>query len=123
MKNSTRILGVGSLTAAVLTALSAFAAGHANRTAPTVSSLGAQAATATRGAAPVSGRKVLPERLAKQTSFDRFIVKYKSGAAASRSAGALTNAVNAAAMRAGVAGLATQANGTRTALSLQYVRK
>jgi serine protease len=126
MKNSTRILGVGSLTAAVLTALSALAAGHASRTASTASSLAAQTTTGAARAlsAPVSGRKVLAGKLAKQASFDRFIVKYRTGAAASRSTGLLLDAVNAAAMRAGVAGLATtQANGTRTALGLQHVRK
>ncbi|WP_460727271.1 S8 family peptidase [Lysobacter rhizosphaerae] len=80
-------------------------------------------ATSAASTAPRSGRIVLPGKLVKQGSFDRFIVKYRTGAAASRSTGTLLNTVNAAAMRAGVAGLAIQANGTRTALGLQHVRK
>jgi serine protease len=124
MKSRTRILGVGALTAAVFTALSAFAAVYSNRTAPIASPLTAQAANAPTGAAsPVSGRKVLPERLAQQTRFDRFIVKYKSGATASRNVDILMGEVNAAATRAGVAGLAIQANGARSALRLEHVRK
>ncbi|GAB3349469.1 S8 family peptidase [Lysobacter tyrosinilyticus] len=125
MNNRTRITGASSLSAAVLAALSALAAGSAVSTTAMASSLVQPMAGSSLSAfaAGVGGRRVLPERTERQGSFDRFIVKYRSGAAASRSTSTLLGAVNAAATRAGVAGATTRANGTPTALGLQHVRK
>ncbi|MGH8084068.1 MAG: S8 family serine peptidase [Lysobacter sp.] len=67
--------------------------------------------------------KVMPASApAPQVRFDRFIVKYRDGAAALRSTAATLSAVNAAAIRAGVAGMRTAANGSRSALVLEHVR-
>ncbi|RPE80978.1 S8 family peptidase [Vulcaniibacterium tengchongense] len=121
MKKSTRILCTGTLTTAVIAALSAFAATADRGVPPATTGVRASAGTAA-GAAP-AGRKVMPAPLAKQASFDRFIVKYRSGAVAARSPDALLAAVNAAATRAGVAGLALQPDGSRAVLGVQHVRR
>lgn len=125
MKKSTRIVCTGTLATAVVAALSAFASGYFTGAAPWPASGLSMAAgssgTASTGTA-ATGRKVLLGNAPAQASFDRFIVKYNDGAA-TRSQAALMNAVNAAAMRAGVAGLKLSANGTSTVLSMQHVRK
>lgn len=79
------------------------------------------------GASPAGmaqAKKVLRvNRAPAQTSFDRFIVRYRDEVAAQRDRSMLTNAVNAAAMRAGVAGLKAGVNGVKSVLSVKYERK
>ncbi|MBF6025664.1 S8 family peptidase [Lysobacter niastensis] len=58
-----------------------------------------------------------------QTQFDRFIVRYKDGAAAPRTQAAIMSSFNTHAQRAGVAGLKMGANGVAVGLTSQYVRK
>jgi serine protease len=59
----------------------------------------------------------------EQTQFDRFIVRYRDGAAAPRTQAAIVNAFQSHAQRAGVAGLKMGANGVAAGLTSQYVRK
>ncbi|MFC3550972.1 S8 family peptidase [Lysobacter cavernae] len=123
MKKSTRILSTGALATAVIAALSAFASGYT--TSPIVSSTAsvgaATGSSAAQGTSP--GTKVMLASTPQQTNFNRFIVKYKDGAVAQRSQSAALSALNAAATRAGVAGMKAGANGVSTALTLQHVRK
>jgi serine protease len=126
MKKSTRILCTGSLASAVVAALSAFASGHvaspiALSTAGTSHAAGSVAAVAASGTAP--GAKVMLTSAPAQASFDRFIVKYQDGTAAQRSPAAALSALNAAATRAGIAGMKVGANGVSTALTLRHLRK
>lgn len=128
MKHRTRIVGVGSVSAAVLAALTAFAANHTGPnsspiTAATRATPAAGIAGSIRTTSAKPGRTFLPPAVVKQTRFNRFIVKYKNGAAAARSTTTLLGAVNATAIRAGVAGVALQDSGKVTALSLQHLRK
>ncbi|GAB3368410.1 S8 family peptidase [Lysobacter rhizosphaerae] len=133
MKLSTRVLGTGVLAAAIVTALSAFAATYTHPASIPMTAIGTvatsrvAASSMTTAMATASsakpGRTVSLPPLAKQSSYNRFIVKYKTGSAATRSSDNVLNAVNAAAMRAGVAGMALQNDGKRTALSLKYLRK
>ena len=130
MNKSTRIICTGTLATAVSVALAAFASGHVGGgsmlstagTAATGPASGAPAGMAGHGT-PSRSNKVMPARApAPQTRFDRFIVKYRDGAAATRSTAATLSAVNAAATRAGVAGMKTAANGSRSALTLRHLR-
>ena len=130
MKLSTRILGTGSLAAAIVTVLTAFAASYSHSASTSMASTRgtvpmsdvAGTATATTSA-PKPGRRAQLPTLAKQQRFNRFIVKYKNTSATARSSESVLSAVTAAAMRAGVAGTALQEDGKRTALSLKYLRK
>lgn len=130
-RNRNRVVGIGSLGAAVLTALSALAAsyyGYGVSGLPVASSGAATGSNADASGnvpkAQAPARKaMLPDVAARQASFDRFIVKYRGGTMEARNADALLGTVHGAAMRAGVAGIAVQGNGARAALSLQHVRK
>ncbi|MDR6839909.1 S8 family peptidase [Pseudoxanthomonas sacheonensis] len=124
MRKSTRIACTGTLATAVVAALSAFASDYFSAAPRTMSSPSAavSAASVSAGVANNS-RKVLPGSALRQASFDRFIVKYGDGTAARSSQTLLLNAINAAAMRAGVAGTKLSANGSSAALSMQYVRR
>ncbi len=129
MKKSTRIACAGTLATAVVAALSAFASGYFTGAAPWPSS-GLSMAVGPTAAAPGSPVPNATPRLPlalgnapEQTRFDRFIVKYRDGAAARSNQATLMSAVNAAATRAGVAGMRTSANGTRAALGMQHVRR
>ncbi|GAB3093459.1 S8 family peptidase [Lysobacter terrae] len=125
MKHRTRVLGAGLLATAVVTALTAFASTLSHSaSAPSGFTAYPLTAFATAGASPAKPARTakLPV-LAQQTRFDRFIIKYKSGSPSARSSDALLQSVSAAAMRAGVAGVALQDDGKRTALSLKYLRK
>lgn len=125
MKKSTRIACAGTLATAVVAALSAFASGYFTGTAPWPSSgLSMTAAPSGSAATGVTAVRKVPLGTAPaQTSFDRFIVKYQDGAVARSSQATLMNAVNTAAIRAGVAGMKMSPNGTSTALSMQHVRR
>ena len=131
MKKSTRIACAGTLATAVVAALSAFASGYVTGASPwptsglsilagTSASASASAGASVRPA--VSGRKIMPAGAPAQSSFDRFIVKYQDDGPARGGQSALMSVVNAAAMRAGVAGLKITANGSRTVLDIQHVR-
>ena len=127
MKRNTRILSIGALSAAILTALTAFAAIRVN-SAGTPGAMpsaitSARSGTRTQGIASKPGRTIPLPTLVKESHFNRFIIKYKEGSAAEHATGVALSTVNAAAMRAGVAGIAIQDNGKRAALSLQYLRK
>lgn len=121
MKKKNRNVIAGSLSIAVAAAVSAFAAGAAPGAAPPAS--GSSMSAAHSNGATSMGRKVLLANTPAQSSFDRVIVKYRDGAAARSSQTAVMDAVNAAAIRAGVAGMKLQANGTSSVLSLQHVLK
>ncbi len=121
MKMNTSILCAGTLATAVVAALSAFASSYSSPATLKATRAGmvtgSAAMVATRPAA--SRLKVMPADVPAQTSFNRFIVKYKEGTAAKRSASYALSAVNAAATRAGVAGAKVGGG----ALTLQHVRK
>lgn len=130
MKKSARIICSGALAAAVSVALAAFASGHVVG-GPLLSAAGpgttGPAASAPPNLAghdtPSQSNTMMPASApAPQASFDRFIVKYRDGAAATRSTAALVSSVNAAASHAGVAGMKTAANGSRSALTVQHLR-
>ncbi|MGY0620298.1 S8 family peptidase [Lysobacter sp. A378] len=108
MKKSTRIICSGTLAAAVSVALAAFASGVP--------------ASGVGHGGPSSSNKMMPTSAPPpQASFDRFIVKYRDGAA-TRSTAAILSAVNAAASHAGVAGMKTTTNGSRAVLTAQHLR-
>lgn len=135
MNRNTRIICTGTLATAVVAALSAFASGYLTGAAPWPAS-GLSIAAGTSGTAAsgasasgtaastiAAGMKATLGGVQAQANFDRFIVKYNNGAGARSGQAELMNAVNAAAMRAGVAGMRMSANGVSTVLSMQHVRK
>jgi serine protease len=125
LKKNIRNLIAGSLSIAVTAAVSALAAGPTSGEAPMASglSIATGSSAAASAGANAAGRKVLLPNRPTQSSFDQIIVKYRDGASARSSQAALMDAVNAAAIRAGVAGMKASANGVSSALSLQHVRK
>ncbi|UHQ19195.1 S8 family serine peptidase [Lysobacter sp. KIS68-7] len=104
MKKNTRNLCAGTLATSLMVAMFA------------------QAATP-----PVSpnkqGRKVLLTTAVKPASFDRFIVRYRDGAATVANQTMLMSAADAAAARAGIAGVMRNADGTSSALTIARVRR
>lgn len=128
MQSSTRVLVVGALSAAVLAAVTAFAATYTPAIPPAAPS-GMRPATAfaasyaTMVTSGKAGRTVLPRDPVAQTHFNRFIVRYRPGSASARTTSTILGAVNAAATRAGIAGVAVQDNGATAALNVQYMRR
>lgn len=122
--NNKHTMAVGVLAASVIVAITAYAAAGSNATVTAAKrSISGVASVSVRAHPLPAARKVLPSAAPAETSFDRFIVRYGNGLAKSDSQVQLMSAVNAAAMRAGVAGLKRTANGTSTALSMKHVRK
>ncbi len=123
MNRNTRHLAAGALTAAVLVALTAYAANSEPRAsaAPAVSAATSAAAAGTPAARLITERskRLLASAPAAPAGYQRFIVKYRDGSVASRGASALVDNANAALRSAGIAG----ASGARAALSLSHLRK
>ncbi|MBF6022580.1 S8 family peptidase [Lysobacter niastensis] len=117
MKKTTRNLCAGTLGAAVLVSLFAYAADRTIGAAP--ATLATSAHAASKGVLAAGGQVAAAT---PQSNFDRFIVKYNAGTTRS-SQTMVTSAVNAAAMRAGVAGLKAGSNGVATVLGVQHVRR
>jgi len=122
MKRNPRYLAAGGLTAALLVALTAYASTpsqHAASAMQTAVSAAAAKASATP-AARLIGQRTLPlARSQADTGYQRFIVKYRDGSAARRSATALLDQANAALRSANIAG----ANSARASLSLSHLRR
>lgn len=119
MKNK-RNLAAGVLATSVIVAITAYAASSSGgntvkRVVGGASGVSAQASAATKG------RKVLLPLAPAQVGFDRFIVKYKDGTAARKSATTLIGSVNAASVRAGVV-TASASRGVSTPVSFQHLR-
>ncbi|QSX74503.1 S8 family serine peptidase [Lysobacter arenosi] len=127
MNKRKQILGASALAAAVMAAMSALAASYDAKgtlapAARTTESTGAAgAAIAATGSIRTLGGSL--STASEQGQFDRFIVRYKDDAVASRSQAAVLGAFNASAQRAGVAGVRVGANGVATAMTAKYVRK
>lgn len=116
MNRNTRYLAAGTLTAAVLVAMTAYASNSVNHAAPASLAIATTASSAAAPAARLLQSRTLPlSRVQAPTGFNRFIVKYRDGSVARRSATATTDHASAALRRAGFAGAST--------LSLSHVRK
>src|SRR5688572_16129535 len=127
MSKRKQVLGASVLATAVVAALSAFASGYVStgRLSPLVSGssvtgISGRISVATPGA---SGAQIVPlAGVGQQTHFNRFIVRYKDGAAAPRGQAAVLSSFNASAQRAGVAGLqAGTSSGAASVLGARYV--
>jgi serine protease len=90
-----------------------------------VAILGALSATPGNAATPSSTAPYIKPFAAPrvQKTFDRFIVRYRDGAAAPHTPAAVVSAFQANAQRAGVAGMTRAANGANVAFTAKYVRK
>ena len=121
MNKHTRRLCAGTLATAVVAALSAFASGYVSGGAAPIT----RTTTASTTPANASSARTMPlATLPQPSGFNRFIVKYRdSGTRSAASTTALMGTFNAAATRAGVAGLKTGANGVATVLSAAHVRR
>lgn len=119
MKRNTRYLAAGTLAAALLVAMTAYASNSVNHSAApaslAIAATAANSSAATPAARLLQSRTMPLSRVQAQTGFDRFIVKYRDGSVARRSATATTDHASAALRRAGFAGAST--------LSLSHVRK
>lgn len=100
MKSKPRYLAAGGLTAAVLIALTAYASANSGQRVPSPSAPAAKAATGAPAARLIQQRTVPLARTQADTGYQRFIVKYRDGAAG-RSAIATTDRANAALRGAG----------------------
>ncbi len=118
MKISNRNLCAGTLSVAVLASLFAYAAVPSG-TAPT----SLATTSASTAGAPALGAKVMLAGASAQPGINRFIVRYKDGSTARSSQTSLLGSVNAAAIRAGVAGMKFDSRGVGTVLSMQHVRR
>src|SRR5688572_6463569 len=115
MKKNVRNTTAGFLAiAAAMSVTSASAADAAPQPSQPDSAAASSSAAATNTAASY---RMLSSTVAPQTSFDRFIVKYRDGAPARSNRSALLDAVKKAATRAGV-GTKLSAGGTRSELGM-----
>lgn len=104
MKSKPRYLAAGGLTAAVLVALTAYASANSGgRSNPAAAAT--SASSATPAARLIPQRTVPLARTQADTGYQRFIVKYRDGAVASRSALATADRANAALRSAGFASM------------------
>lgn len=116
MNRNTRYLAAGTLTAAVLVAMTAYAATGTSHSAAPIATTAAHSIATTPAARLLQSRRTVPlSRAQAPTGFDRFIVKYRDGSVARRSASATVDHASGALRRAGFAGA--------SALSLSHVRK
>jgi serine protease len=118
MKRNIRNARASVLLIALLPALPAFS-GESTGPAPAPGMTTLQIGT--RAGSPVVRRVVGPNAPA-QAGFDRFIVQYRSGTATRASQATLVKAVNAAALRAGVADARLSVDGARGGLAVHHVR-
>lgn len=105
MKKSPRYLAAGSLAAAVLVALTAYASTHTGGNAASASATIVNTSANSTAAAPAArllqNRTVPLSRPQAANGYQRFIVKYRDGSNARRSATALVDQANAALRTAG----------------------
>lgn len=122
MKRNHRTLAAGALTAAVLVALTAYASantsGKAVPAAPAIVVTASNAAAAVPAARLLQSRTTMPlARTQAANGYQRFIVQYRDGSTARRSATASLDNANAALRSAGIA------SGARATLSLSHMRR
>ncbi|TKR30861.1 protease [Luteimonas gilva] len=103
MNSKPRYLAAGGLTAAVLVALTAYASANSGGRSNLAAVAATSASSTTPAARLIQQRTVPLARTQADTGYQRFIVKYRDGAVASRSALATADRANAALRSAGFA--------------------